>query len=72
LEAGADVNARGDGGQTPLFRAVTGGNIEVVRLLLRAGADRHILDDDGKPVVKFARNVGADEIAGVIDTCRPH
>jgi ankyrin repeat protein len=72
IEAGADVNARGDRGQTPLFRAVTGENIEVVRLLLRAGADRRILDDDGRPVARFARNVGADEIADLIDTYQPH
>ena len=41
LDAGADVNAKGDGGMTPLFAAANtiGGHKEIVELLLTNGAD---------------------------------
>ncbi|KIW18446.1 hypothetical protein PV08_02734 [Exophiala spinifera] len=39
LEAGVDINARGELGQTPLQVAVMGIHKEVVRVLLKAGAD---------------------------------
>jgi len=55
VEHGADVNARGTGGDlelpewflTPLWRAAHEGRIESVRLLVQAGADINILNPDG-------------------------
>ena len=44
LKRGAEVQARGRRGCTPLFSAVEGGNPDVVRLLLDHGADAHIRD----------------------------
>ena len=45
LAAGTPVDARGEGGRTPLFVAVTGDHVEVARLLIAAGADPDALDD---------------------------
>lgn len=44
IRGGADVNARaGDpNGDTPLLRAVAGGDVEMVRMLLGAGADPNV------------------------------
>ena len=39
LEAGADIDAKGDAGCTPLYFAVMGGHVEVAELLLQRGAD---------------------------------
>jgi len=59
LAAGADVNAKGDQGATPLFNAVIGRSPEVVRLLISAGCDRSMRNDYGRIVAQYARNVGA-------------
>ena len=48
IASGADVNARGDFGRTPLHFAVWDGGIEaieIVQILLAAGADIHAADD---------------------------
>src|SRR4051794_19782044 len=50
LTAGADVNARGESGRTPLHYAVYEGNLRsvpVVRALLARGADAEVMDDHG-------------------------
>ena len=52
LEAGADVtaadvNACDDNGWTPLHCAVSGGVTELIKLLLKAGADPNILNKEG-------------------------
>jgi Ankyrin repeats (3 copies) len=39
IEYGAHVNARNDAGMTPLIVATSSGSYEIVKLLLRAGAD---------------------------------
>jgi ankyrin repeat protein len=55
--AGADVNAKGDQGATPLFNAVMGENPEVVSFLLGSNADPNITNDYGRNVLDYARNV---------------
>ena len=47
LAAGADVNLRGPGGQTPLFRSVLAGREKAVRTLLAHGADVSIPESSG-------------------------
>jgi ankyrin repeat protein len=42
IAAGADVNAMGDWGNTPLYRAAKSGNTGCVRALLAADANPHI------------------------------
>ncbi len=53
LKAGADLNARGVRGMTPLHTAAMrfspyGGNDKVLKLLLKSGADPTILDNQGQ------------------------
>jgi ankyrin repeat protein len=57
--AGADVNAKGDMGGTPLFNAVIGRSAQVVDFLLKSGADPNIANDYGRLVVNYAKNVSA-------------
>lgn len=59
VRAGADVNAKGDQGATPLFNAVIGKSPEVVAFLLKAGADVNIANDYGRLVLDYAKNVSA-------------
>lgn len=59
VNAGADVNAKGDQGGTPLFNAVIGGNPDVVAFLLKAGADVNIPNDYERLVLEYAKNVSA-------------
>ena len=48
LDAGADINARTDTGETPLHRAVSSNkNLEVLTVLLDAGADVNARTDSG-------------------------
>jgi len=59
VAAGADVNARGDQGATPLFNAVIGDSSEVVSFLLSVGADPKISNDYKRLVLDYAKNVSA-------------
>ena len=48
LRKGADVNARGDIGLTPLHCAAAKGNLEIVKILIEHRADKDIRDDFGE------------------------
>ena len=48
IKAGADVNVSQDGGWTPLHQAAAHGNIELVRMLLRYGANPNARAEDGR------------------------
>jgi|GEM_PF-2947964 len=54
LANGADPNVASDRGYTPLMRAAGLGKLEVVRLLLAAGADKQMRDCDGKTASQLA------------------
>ena len=58
IERGSDVNARDSLDWTPLMRAATP---EVVRALVDAGADLHVVDDSGYDALKHALSVEADD-----------
>lgn len=59
VAAGANINAKGDQGATPLFNAVMGENSEVVSFLLKAGADPSITNNYKRNVLGYAKNVAS-------------
>ena len=54
LDGGSDINLKGPGGQTPLFRSVLAGREEAVRTLLKKGADATIPEGSGFTVMHGA------------------
>lgn len=48
IDQGADVNRRGNRNQTPLHVAARSGREDMVRLLLKYGANVNVRDDDGR------------------------
>lgn len=53
-EAGADVNQRAPGEQTPVMTAVQTGDQDLVQLLLDAGADLTLVDSQGRNALMYA------------------
>jgi ankyrin repeat protein len=66
LAHGADVNARQQGGYTPLQEAAANGYMEIARLLLEHGADPAAANDDGATALKLAQDKGHVEIAELL------
>jgi ankyrin repeat protein len=56
LAHGADVQARQEGGFTPLHNAAFEGEEEMIRLLLAHGSDRAARSDAGKTPADIARD----------------
>lgn len=54
LNAGAKVNAHGDGCSTAIWAAVRQGHRRFVKMLLDAGADVHIQDDEARSACSIA------------------
>jgi ankyrin repeat protein len=61
LAGGADPNQRANGGSTALIMAAGYGNVEMVRLLLRNGADPRMVDWNGDSALTVAVS-GAPDI----------
>ena len=62
LDAGSDVNARGDSGRTPLHHAASVTNDpDAIRVLAEAGAEVNARDDDGFTPLHYAAH-GNDSI----------
>jgi ankyrin repeat protein len=51
----AQINHRDNSGETPLYRAVVGGQLAAVKRLYELGADVNIKDKDGIGPLKMAR-----------------
>ena len=59
IDAGADVNAKGDIGSTPLFNAIVGRNPEVIKKLINAGAKKNVKNSMNWTPLQYAKNVKA-------------
>lgn len=59
LNAGANANARGDHGATPIFNAVMSDNADLVQMLLVCGADRSVKIFGSASLADFAKDIGA-------------
>jgi hypothetical protein len=66
LAGGADVNETTSGGQTALILAVIFGHTNLVRLLVKAGADPHLRDNLGLNAVEWAQRRGLTEALGIL------
>lgn len=66
IEAGAPLNVPHQGGGTPLHTVAYTGNVEVIQLLLRRGADPKARTDDGKTPGQVAREQGHPEAAALL------
>lgn len=67
LAAGVDINNRGEHGYMPLHNAVEQGHLDVVRLLVKQGADPDGKTDDGITPAELAEMVKELEIKAYLD-----
>jgi len=67
ITKGADVNAKDDGGYTALMFAVANGDLPMIELLLKAGADATIWDHDHKTAVGFINQKSPKKIREKIE-----
>ena len=66
IESGANVNALGERGTTPLIEAVRRNHRRIVELLLAAGADASITGPDGQTPYDYAQDRNNPEIVGLL------
>jgi ankyrin repeat protein len=66
LAAGADANIKQQGGWTPLHAAAANGNLELIQLLLRHGADLAAKNDDSKTAFDLATEKQQAEAANLL------
>ena len=62
IDAGAQIDAEQAGGFRPLHQAAASGHLELLELLLEAGADPEGENDTGKTALDLARERGHDPI----------
>ncbi len=66
LAAGADANARQNGGFTALHAAAQNGDAAMARDLLEHGAEVDPLTEDGRSALAIAEEQGHDEVAALL------
>ena len=64
--AAIDLNHPDNGGFTPLMNVSYKGKPEVVRVLLAAGADKDLRDNDGKTALDLAIEQNKDACAALL------
>lgn len=62
----ADVNGRGERGNTPLIEAARAGHDDVVQALLVARADPNVKNDEGQTALSLAAQGGHDQVARLL------
>ncbi|MET7141277.1 ankyrin repeat domain-containing protein [Xanthomonas sp. PPL139] len=67
--SGADLNASGEHGYTPLHNAVEQGNIDAVRWLLENGADKSLLNSAGETPADLANILCETLIGSILNSC---
>jgi hypothetical protein len=66
IARGADVNETTGGGQTALILAVIFGRTNIVRLLMRAGANPHLRDNLGLNAIDWAQRRGLTDALAIL------
>lgn len=66
VAAGANLNAKGEHGYSPLHYAVEHGHLHVVEWLLEHGADRSLRNDLGDTAEQLAEILAEDKIMSVL------
>jgi ankyrin repeat protein len=67
LDAGADINAKGENGFTALQEAVQQRNRPFVEFLLTRGASVKIQNDEGQNAMDLAKDIGATELCDLFN-----
>jgi len=66
LAYGADVNETTNGGQSALILAVIFGHTNLVRMLMKAGANPHLRDNLGLDAIEWAKRRGLNEAHAIL------
>lgn len=66
IRRGDDINALDDKGRSPLMLAASKGHTETCRILLDAGADPLVLDNEGNDVLSIALATGRFDLAALL------
>ncbi len=70
IDSGVQVNLKGDMGSTPLHNAVEHSDLQIVKLLLEAGADPFIENEFKQDCVAWARSCGNEQAAKVFESLK--
>lgn len=65
--AGGEVDRADGNGQMALIAAVLADRLDIVRILLDAGADRIIPDGKGRSALESARGAGLDDVVALFE-----
>ena len=66
LRSHSDVDAADESGRSPLILAASKGRLDICRLLLEAGADPTLKDNDGNDAVATAISRGQSQLADIL------